>query len=319
MKLQDRTESTTKNDGMAKQNGGIAGDLSLGAGKIPADLAARSEAAIKSMLLKKPDTRIEQQIQRAKLKGRSSIAVDDLANRETHDASVRLHESAASMKVPFPKVEPTNGLGFYVISGTWVAPFDFAFEIPGVFFEGPLGNPATSGSASQDGQISASVGTGVSSGLNAGREYAIVGSYFRAPEPGLLRVRALPAYSFEWRIYERSEDIFDFGSISLAIGNIYGEAEFADNPSDVFVEDFQTVYSGKATGSEGKSGVQIPLSTSMEVNAGQLYSCFMYLNVGAMAYFPPSSAWSMLSAAVPSISYEFVSRIVIPIDGPGRQ
>ena len=72
------------------------------------------------------------------------------------------------------------------------------------------GDPTMSATANQDGQISASVGTGISDGLNAGREHAIVGFYFRPPGSGTFRTWANPTYSFTWKISSiNDETVFD--------------------------------------------------------------------------------------------------------------
>lgn len=61
MRLQESTEWKPKNGGMTKHDGEIANLLRLGGRMIPASLAARSRAAMKSMLLRKPNVEIEQE------------------------------------------------------------------------------------------------------------------------------------------------------------------------------------------------------------------------------------------------------------------
>lgn len=303
MKVQESTEWTTKNGGMTKHDRGILDLLRLGGRKIPATLAAKSRAAMKSTLLEKRDAEVEQRIERARLKGRSPIAVEDSANRETLDASLRLNKSVANAKVPFPKAAPANS-GVWVLSGTVAPPFDIAYTmaLPFASVIPILGDPTMSAAASQDGQICASVVTGISDGLNAGREIAIVGFHFIPPGPGTLKIWASPTYSFAWKINSmNNEDIFDVGSISLSIGSLNREGEI-----DPIVEDFQNIYSKSGTGNDEECGVQKSLSISLQVTPGSLYSCCVYLDVGAFAFWPESLASSMMSATVPLIGYEFV-------------
>ena len=157
-----------------------------------------------------------------------------------------------------------------------------------------------SATANPSGQISATVGTGISDGFNAGREHAIVGFYFRPPGSGTLRIWAGPTYSFTWKVNSmNNENVFNVGSISLRVCgiNIGGEP--------VAVEDYQNIYTENGSGDNQKSDVQIALSTSLPVTASLLYRCEVYLDVGALAFWPEGLAWSMMSATVPSISYEF--------------
>lgn len=303
MKLQESTEPMTKNGDMVQHDREIADSLRLSGRKIPADLGAKVETAIKSMLLKKRDTDIERRIQRAKRNGGSSSAVDAPANQETLNENLLLHKSVMNAEVQFPRAAPANG-GVWILRGTMAPPFDIAFATPQAFFGGPWGNPVTSGSASPNGQISASVATGISDGLNAGREIAVVGFHFYPPGPGTLRIWASPSYSFAWKINStNNEDIFDIGSISLSIGNLNADGEF-----DPVAEDFQNVYFKTGTGSNQESDVQKSLAISLDVKPGMVNSCFVYLDVAAMAPWPWSLAWSMMSATVPSIGYEFVEK-----------
>jgi hypothetical protein len=305
MRLQESTESKPKNGGMTKHDPEIADVLRLGGRKISARLAADSMAAIKSMLLKKRDAQLEQRMQRAKLNGGSPISVDDPANREMLNANLLFHKNALSTKVPFPRVEPANG-GIWVLKGTVAPPFDIADKLA-LPFAVPLpiiGDPTMSATANPNGQMSASVVTGISDGLNAGREHAIVGFYFYPPGPGTLSVWTSPTYSSAWKIKSmNNEDVFAVGSISLCLGCINAEGEF-----DSVKEDYQNITYGSGTGHNQESGVQKLLSTSLAVTPGLVNSCFVYLDVAAMALWPWSLASSMMSATVPSIHYEFVEK-----------
>lgn len=305
MRLQESSESKPKNGGMTKHDGEIANLLRLGGRIIPASLAARSRAAMKSMLLKKLNVEIEQRLQKAKLISLSSIALDAPANQKTLDASLRLNKSALDTKLAFPEVEQANG-GIWVLQGTVAPPFDIADELAlGFATVIPItGDPTMSATANPIGQISASVVTGISDGLNAGREHAIVGFYFYPPGPGTLRVWTSPTYSFAWKINSmNNENVFAEASISLSLGRINTQGEF-----EALVEDYQNLAHGSGTGYNQESGVQKSLSTSLEVTPGLVNSCFVYLDVAAMAPWPWSLASSMMSATVPSISYEFVEK-----------
>lgn len=308
MKLQDSTESMPKNGGITKLDREIAEFLRLSGRKIPASLAAKSRAAMKSLLLRKRNAEIEQRIQGAKLNGKAPIAVDDPANREVLDAILRLHKSAARTKVlPFPEVAPALGGVSSVFSGTAVPPFDFAYKTPLAFsVVTPLeGDPTMSGTASHNGQISASVVTSEIPALySAGREHATVGIYFRPVGPGRLTISSSPTFSFGWTISSlNSEGIFfAVGSICLDICGVNGEGESVD------VEDRQSIYLESASGNNNEFGAQRSLSASLQVIPSMIYSCYVYLDVGAFAVWPDGLAMSMMSATVPSISYEFAGK-----------
>lgn len=306
MRLQESTESKPKNGGITKQDVEIANLVRLGGRKmIPESLAAQPRSAMKSMLLKKRNIEIEQRLQKAKLNSSSSIALDDPANRETLAASLRLNSRALNTQLAFPKVDTANA-GIWVLQGTVASPFDIADELAMGFATviPILGDPTMSATANPSGQISASVVTGISDGLNAGREHAIVGFYFYPPGPGTLRVWTSPTYSFAWKINSmNNESVFAEGSISLCLGRINADGEF-----ESVAEDYQNVANGSGTGHNQESGVQKLLSTSLEVTPGLVNSCFVYLDVAAMAPWPWSLASSAMSATVPSISYEFVER-----------
>lgn len=304
MKLKDSTEWVPGNGDARKRDQWIAQVIRLGGRKIPARLAVKSRVAMKSLLLKNRIGEVEQRIERAKLKGaRLSITPNVPLNRATLDANLRLNKSVAKSEVAYPNVAPGNS-GVWVLSGTVAPPFDIAYTmaLPLASTIPLRGDPTMSATANQDGQISASVVTGVSNGFNAGREIAIVGFYFTPPGSGTLKIWANPMYSFVWKINSMNdEDTFDVGSISLSIASLNRKGEIGQ-----VVEDFQNIYSQNGTGNNSGSAVRQSLSISLRVTPGSLYSCCVYLDVGAFAFLPGSSASSMMSAAVPSIGYEFV-------------
>lgn len=307
MKLEDSTELVPRHGGVTKHDRRIAQVIRLGGRKISSRLAVKSRVAMKSMLGKKGNPEIEQRIQRAKLKrAESSIAPEDPSNRKTLEANLLLNKSVANSKVPCPSVAPAKS-GVWHLSGTVAPPFDIAYTmaLPFASVIPILGDPTMAATSNQEGQLSASVVTGISVGLNAGREIAIVGMHFTPPGPGKLKIWANPTCSFAWKISSTNdEDIFDVGSISLSIGGVNSRGEI-----DSVVEDFQNIYSQNGAGNNEEGPGQQSLSISRQVTPGSLYSCCVYLDVGAFAFWPESLASSMMSATVPSISFEFVGRL----------
>jgi len=100
-----------------------------------------------------------------------------------------------------------------------------------------------------------------------------------------------------------NENVFAVGSISLSVGYLNAEGEF-----ESLGEDYQNISFGSGTGHNQESGLQKLLSISPQVTPGLVNSCFVYLDVAAMAPWPWSLAWSMMSATVASINYEFVEK-----------
>jgi hypothetical protein len=305
-----------KKGGMAKHDLEVAEFLRLGGRKIPAGLAAKARAAaMKSTLPKKPGAGTDLRVQGAKLygelKGASPIAVDDPANRGPLEAILRLHKKVASKKLAFPVVLPGGGPVSVVFSGPLGPPFDFADSAlilginPNGTFE--VGNPTRLGTANVNGQISASAVT-PETGESAGGELAQVGSYFCPPGPGTLTISASPTYSFEFLTNSlNTAPVYAEGWIELIISGVdeQGDQVWAENLYGV-----DPLFYGYQSGqiqSGFQFGVQESVSASLAVTPSFLYSCYVRVTVEVAGEgWPGSLAVAMVSATVPSISYEFV-------------
>jgi hypothetical protein len=308
-----------KKSGMTKHDLEIGEFLRLGGMKIPAGLAAKARATMtKSMLLKKPEAGTDLRMEGAKLygqlKGGSSIAVDDPANRETLDRILRLHRRVASKKVAFPKVAPGRGWVSTVFSGTVVPPFGFAYSLPTTPPGGLLpiiGNPTMSGTANVNGQISASAVTS-ETGTSVGGEFAYVGIYFHPAGPGTLTISATPTYTYEWM----TNSIPDVGG--LAAGSLWLVVFGVNDQGDYLspIEDVQGLFSEFTFGQfqyGGQLGAQQSLSASLHTTPSFVYMCYVAADVWVLGEgWPGSLAVSMVSATVPSISYEFAGEFAPP-------
>jgi hypothetical protein len=282
--------------------------LRLGGRKIAASLAAKGKASMKSTPLENLETRTNLRMQGAKLyrhlKGGSPIAVDDPANRKTLDAILRLHKKVASKKLPFPKVTvPSGGFVPVTLSGTAVPPFDFV----GTLAQTLDGNPVLSDSANKNGQISAGVVTPETGGVygNYGVSQAEVGIHFTPPVPGILKISANPTYSFQ-----ELTNSLNNASVA-AVGIVYVHLRGQNNLGEIedSVGDYVHIFDETTSGQlqfNFKFGVQQAVSVSAFVTPSLLYWCSVGVLVDALGMgWPGSLAVSIMSATVPSISYEF--------------
>ena len=202
--------------------------LRMGGMRIPADFTGKAAAVTKSMLQKKVDAGIVRRKQGSKLlgqlKGASTVAVNDPANKKALDGLLSWHKKLAGRKLLFPKVPA--GLGGFLpgsISGRLVPPFNFADSIPTLLAN--VSNPTLSASASVNGQISASAVTSPTPGFNGGSEYARVGIFFHPMTQGTLTISASPTYSFQWSTNSlNTKLVTSSGSVGLTV---YGMNELA--------------------------------------------------------------------------------------------
>lgn len=307
-----------KKSGASKQDSRIGEILRLGGMKIPAGFAGKATAATKALLRQKLEagsaTRKRAMKLYSELKGASPVAVNDPANAQALAGLLSLHKKLAGTKPAFPKVPPGIGVIFPgTIGGTIVPPFEFADYIPTVL-AGPT--PTMSVSANVNGQISASVASLQALGFNGGNEYARVGFFFHPMTSGTLTIASSPTYSFAWSTNSlNSSFVESAGGIGLTI---YGMNDLGQIPASggANYESWEDLNTGEI-GLGFASNVQKSLSTSLEVDPSLVYLCFVEVDAGAAGMgWPGSLATAMASATVPSISYEFVPRLVInPVAG----
>jgi hypothetical protein len=148
-----------KKSGMTRQDLKVMEFLRLGGTKIPAGFASKAAAATNSVLQEKLGAGNAFRKQGAKLyselKGASTVAVNDPANKKALDGLLSWHKKIAGKKLAFPKVPA--GVSVFLpgsFSGTIAPPFEFADTIPALLAN--VSNPPLSLSASVNGQISAS-------------------------------------------------------------------------------------------------------------------------------------------------------------------
>ena len=298
-----------KMSGMTKQDLKVMEFLRLGGTKIPAGFASKATAATKSMLREKLGAGNALRKQGAKLyselKGASTVAVNDPANKKALDGPLSLHKKIAGKKLAFPKVPA--GVSVFLpgsISGTIAPPFEFADTIPALLAN--VSNPTLSVSASVNGQISASAASSQTPGFNGGSEYARVGIFFHPMTQGTLTISASPTYSFVWSTNSlNATDVRSNGDVGLTI---YGMDEFGRISATA--GDFYESWNEFATGQinlDFKFNVKKSLSASLQVTPSLVYLCFVEVFAFALGMgWPGSLATAMASATVPSISYGFV-------------
>ena len=298
-----------------KQNLKIEEFLRLGGTTIPAGFASKAAAATKSMLRKQLDGQDSRLKQAAKLysglKGASAVAVNDPANKKALDELLGLSKKIAGTKLAFPRVHVGVG-GFLpgTISGTIVPPFDFADSIPTVL-AGPT--PVLSVSANVNGQISASAASLQTPGFNGGSEYARVGIYFHPMTSGTLTISSAPTYSFEWLTNSLNTSyVGSSGAVGLTIYGLTDLFQIGGTAGIDYVS-WQEYTTGQINLGYGFN-VTKSASVSLEVTPAQVYICFVEVDASAVGLgWPGSLASAMVSATVPSISYEFTPRLVVEL------
>jgi hypothetical protein len=298
-----------------KQNLKIEEFLRLGGTTIQAGFASKAAAATKSMLRKQLDGQDSRLKQAAKLysglKGASAVAVNDPANKKALDELLGLSKKIAGTKLAFPRVHVGVG-GFLpgTISGTIVPPFDFADSIPTVL-AGPT--PVLSVSANVNGQISASAASLQTPGFNGGSEYARVGIYFHPMTSGTLTISSAPTYSFEWLTNSLNTSyVGSSGTVGLTIYGLTDLFQIGGTAGIDYVS-WQEYTTGQINLGYGFN-VTKSASVSLEVTPAQVYICFVEVDASAVGLgWPGSLASAMVSATVPSISYEFRPRLVVEL------
>lgn len=298
-----------------KQNLKIEEFLRLGGKTILAGFASKAAAATKSMLRKQLDGQDSRLKQAAKLysglKGASAVAVNDPANKKALDELLGLSKKIAGTKLAFPRVHVGVG-GFLpgTISGTIVPPFDFADSIPTVL-AGPT--PVLSVSANVNGQISASAASLQTPGFNGGSEYARVGIYFHPMTSGTLTISSAPTYSFEWLTNSLNTSyVGSSGAVGLTIYGLTDLFQIGGTAGIDYVS-WQEYTTGQINLGYGFN-VTKSASVSLEVTPAQVYICFVEVDASAVGLgWPGSLASAMVSATVPSISYEFRPRLVVEL------
>ncbi len=298
-----------------KQNLKIEEFLRLGGTTIQAGFASKAAAATKSMLRKQLDGQDSRLKQAAKLysglKGAAAVAVNDPANKKALDELLGLSKKIAGTKLAFPRVHVGVG-GFLpgTISGTIVPPFDFADSIPTVL-AGPT--PVLSVSANVNGQISASAASLQTPGFNGGSEYARVGIYFHPMTSGTLTISSAPTYSFEWLTNSLNTSyVGSSGAVGLTIYGLTDLFQIGGTAGSNYVS-WQEYATGQINLGYGFN-VTKSLSVSLEVTPAQVYICFVEVDASAVGLgWPGSLASAMVSATVPSISYEFRPRLVVEL------
>jgi hypothetical protein len=287
--------------------------LRLGGTKIPTGFAGKAKAATQSVLREKLDARNAARARGAKLlgklKGGSTVAVDDPANKKALDALLRRHKQLAAKKLPFPKVP--NGVGGFFpgsISGTIVPPFDFADSIPTLLAN--VSNPTLSVSASVNGQISASAVTSATRGFNGGSEYARVGIFFHPMTQGTLTISASPTYSYQWSTNSLNTTyVTSSGDVGLTVYGMNEMAQILATAGEMY-ELWEELDTGEIN-LDFAFNVQKSLSVSLSVAPSLVYLCFVEVEAHVVGMgWPGSLATAMASATVPSISYRFQPQLV---------
>jgi hypothetical protein len=303
-----------RKSGAAKQRMQAMEFLRMGGARIPAGFAGKAVAVTKSMLQERLDARNVLRKRGAKLlgglKGASTIALNDPANKKALDGLLSWHKKLAGRKLLFPRV-PAGLDGFLPgsISGTIVPPFNFADSIPTLLAN--VSNPTLSASASVNGQISASAVTSQTPGFNGGSEYARVGIFFHPMTQGTLTISASPTYSFQWSTNSlNTKLVTSSGSVGLTVYGMNELAQILATAGGLY-ESWEELATGEIH-LDFAFDVQKSLSVSLEVTPSLIYLCFVevFAHVVGMGW-PGSLATAMASATVPSISYAFDSRPVL--------
>ncbi len=297
-----------RNTRMTKQQKQLMEFLRLGGAKIPAGFAGKAAAATKAILRDRSEARNSPREQGArlfgKLKGGSTVAVDDPVNKKTLDGLLQWHKKLAGRKLPFPKVPPgIGGLFPGSIAGTIIPPFDFADSIPTLLAN--VSNPTLSVSASVNGQISGSAVSSQTRGFNGGSEYARVGIFFHPMTQGTLTISASPTYSFQWSTNSLNTSLVtSSGSVGLTIYGMNDLAQIIATAGDLY-KSWEELATGEIHFDFGFN-IQKSLSVSLNVGPSLVYLCFVEIDAHVVGMgWPGSLATAMASATVPSISYRF--------------
>jgi hypothetical protein len=292
-----------------KSASNLAELLRLGGTQIPAGFATKAATATKALLRRQAEesSAVRKQVAAlyGKLRGSPAVTIDDPDNKKALDGLLSYHKKLASKKLAFPKAATQVG-GFYpgVISGKVVPPFDFADTIPTLLAN--VSDPTLSVSANVNGQLSASAVSSQVRGFNGGSEYARVGFFFHPMTAGTLTISASPTYSYQWSTNSLNTNLVtSFGSVSLAI---YGMDTMNHIPVSAGAN--YDWWDEQTTGEihlDFDFDVTKSATTSLGVTHSLVYLCFVAIDAHVVGMgWPGSLATSMISATVPSISYEFV-------------
>jgi hypothetical protein len=253
--------------------------------------------------------------QMAKHLGRTQKAcppeADDPKTQKALDGLLGIHQKLAAKSLAAPKV-PTFPGGILAggITAKVVPPFDYDVVIPGTV----TGEPTATGSSNKiTGEMSASCFTTDQPGFNMAGMYTTTGIYFHPLTSGTLTVTACPTYSFQWWTNSLlpSDAVNSFGVVGLTVYGVDLASQTTGGTGAILTTAAQEFYRWD----ESNTGqihfdfgfdLQTPLSVELSVTHNLVYLIFVDISVAVHGLgWPGSLAGAMISATVPSITYNY--------------
>jgi hypothetical protein len=232
--------------------------------------------------------------------------------RRAQDGLRKLHDKLARQKVSVAKLPAGSGSVFPgAVTVTVVPPFDYDIIIPSTLAGTAPTLHGTSSKATGNMDLSAVSAT--EKGFGGGSMYTTVGVYFHPPGPGTLTLRAAPTYSFQWwtNSLRPTAIVSSFGSLSLVIYGVDLAHQTIGDPATILATAATSLHRWDESQTEEVRfdfgfDLQTAGSVQLEVTRSLVYLLFVAADVHVHGVgWPGSLAGAKLSAAVPSLTYEF--------------
>ena len=245
---------------------------------------------------------------------------DDPKTKKALDGLLGMHQKLGAQSLAAPKVLAVpGGLLAGGITATVAPPFDYDIILPGT----TTGEATATGSSNKNlGEMSASCITSDQPGFNMTGMYTTTGIYFHPMTSGTLTISACPTYSFQWwtNSLRPSDAVNSFGVVGLTVYGVDLASQTTGGVGNIKTTAGQDFYRWDESNAgqidlDFGFNLQTPLSVQLDVNRNLVYLIFVDISVAVHGLgWPGSVAGAMISATVPSITYNYKMREVFALE-----
>lgn len=246
----------------------------------------------------------------ADAQGRREPIPADPRSRKAQEGLLTIHGRLGKRKLAPPRVASVpGGISGGRIVVTVVPLYDFALTIKNPQSGSSFGPATVEAAASKSGALSCSA---ISTRQRSmGSAFAQMGIFFHPLSAGRLRVSAKPSFSFQWWTNSlAASEVRSFGSANLVI---HGLEQRPTEPGDFgIVSSVATPFKRWDETAAGEVRLdarfdrQSPVAAEIAVSRSRIYLVTVTVSCAVLTVgWPGSLAGAMLSASVPSFTWEF--------------